>query len=364
MPAALPAAVPAPSTTSLPDGGETLTSPPPALPAGLAAPLAQAHFGVTCADVEVLTAERDQNLLLRGDDGRAWVMKIANPGEAHAITDFQTAALCHLEQAAPDRPVPRSRRAVDGATRAVVTLPDGRRSLVRMLAWLDGRPLADAPRSPRQRQNLAACLAGLGRAFAGFSHPGQDHYLQWDISRLDRVAHLLPAIDDERIRAAVAGVLADFEARVRPALPGLRRQVIYNDLNLHNVLVDPADPDRIAGIIDFGDIIAAPLVNDLAVAASYQFGADGNRGHAAEFVAAYHARLPLMDEEIRLLPLLIEARLSLTLLITGYRAARHPENARYILRNNLSARAALLELRSRTPGDNLDWITAALEDRR
>src|SRR5690606_2578505 len=164
MPAALPAAVPAPSTTSLPDGGETLTSPPPALPAGLAAPLAQAHFGVTCADVEVLTAERDQNLLLRGDDGRAWVMKIANPGEAHAITDFQTAALCHLEQAAPDLPVPRIRRAVDGATRAVVTLPDGRRSLVRMLAWLDGRPLADAPRSPRQRQNLAACLAGLGRA--------------------------------------------------------------------------------------------------------------------------------------------------------------------------------------------------------
>mgnify|MGYP007032593825 CR=1 FL=1 len=63
-----------------PDGGETLTSLPPAIPTALAARLAQSHFGVTCARVKLLSAERDQNLLLLGDDGRAWVMKIANPG--------------------------------------------------------------------------------------------------------------------------------------------------------------------------------------------------------------------------------------------------------------------------------------------
>lgn len=351
-------------TLAAPVETETLHAAPPALSPQMAAGLARSHFGLACAEVRPLTAERDQNLMLRCDDGSAWVMKVAHPGEARAITDFQTAALSHLERTAPGLPVPRVRPARDGAGEVVATLPDGRRSVVRVLAWLGGQPLVHAPRSPRQRENLAHCLAGLGRAFQGFSHPGQDHYLQWDISHLDRLAPLIPAIEDERARAATAAVLADFTATARPALPTLRRQVIYNDLNFHNVLVDPADPDRIAGIIDFGDIIAAPLINDLAVAASYQLAGEAGRAQAAEFIAAYHRALPLRDEEIRLLPLLIEARLAMTLLITGYRARLHPENAAYILRNNASARAALLVSRAATAQSNLDWIMTALEDSR
>ena len=351
-------------TLAMPAEAETLTSTPPALTAEGAARLARAHFGLACAEVRPLTAERDQNLLVACEDGSAWVMKVVNPSEARSITDFQTAALRHLERAAPGLPVPRVRPALDGAGEIVATLPDGRRSVVRMLTWLEGQPLVHAPRSPRQRENLARCLAGIGRAFQGFSHPGQDHYLQWDISHLDRLAPLMPAIEDERARAAVAAVLADFTATARPALPALRRQVIYNDLNFHNVLVDPVEPDRIAGIIAFGDILAAPLVNDLAVAASYQLGAEAERDHAAGFIAAYHRELPLRDEEIRLLPLLIEARLATTLLITGYRARLHPENAAYILRNNAPARAALLALRAARARDNLDWIVTALDQRR
>ena len=351
-------------TLAMPIEAETLSAAPPALTPQMAARLARSHFGLAPAEVLPLTAERDQNLLLRCEDGTAFVMKVANPGEARSITDFQTAALRHLESAAPGLPVPRIRRTLDGAGEAIAPLPDGRLSVVRVLNWLEGQPLVHAPHSPRQRENLARCLAGLGRAFADVSHPGQDHYLQWDISHLDRLAPLMPAIDDERARAAVAAVLDDFTAIALPALPALRRQVIYNDLNFHNVLVDPAEPDRVAGIIDFGDIIAAPLVNDVAVAASYQFGAEAARDHVAEFVAAYHRELPLRAEEIRLLPLLIEARLAMTLLITGYRARLHPENAAYILRNNASARAALLMLRAASARDNLDWIMTALEERR
>ncbi len=40
-----------------------------------------------------------------------------------------------------------------------------------------------------------------------------------------------------------------------PQLAGLRHQVIHNDLNLHNVLVDPKDGARVAGVIDFGDMV-------------------------------------------------------------------------------------------------------------
>lgn len=340
---------------------ETLNAPAPDVSPEFVCQIALDHFGICVRDVERLTAERDQNLRIHDRSGSQWVMKISNPMEPRAITDFQTSALCHLEQTAPDVPVPRVKRTLQGATGAVVTLPDERASLVRLLTWMDGRPLTTAPKSSRQRRNLASCLARLGKALADFTHPAQDVYLQWDISHIQRVAPLLSAIDDETISRMVTGVLADVETISRPVAAGLRRQVIYNDLNYYNVLVDSSDPDRIAGIIDFGDIVAAPLINDLAVAASYQFDSSGNRTHAGEFIKAYHDELPLNEDEIQLLSHLIETRLALTLLITSFRAKQHPENASYILRNNQPARVALAEMRSRNHQENLKWIRNTLE---
>jgi Ser/Thr protein kinase RdoA (MazF antagonist) len=49
-----------------------------------------------------------------------------------------------------------------------------------------------------------------------------------------------------------------------PHLAGLRGQVIHNDAGAHNVLVDPHCPGRVAGIIDFGDLLHASLAQDLA----------------------------------------------------------------------------------------------------
>lgn len=127
-----------------------------------------------------------------------------------------------------------------------------------------------------------------------------------------------------------------------PALPGLRAQAIHNDLNLYNVLVDPRDHDVIAGILDFGDMVRAPLVNDLAVAASYQLepGADP-LAPAIRFAAAYHAVSPLQEAELDVLFDLMMARLAMVVAIGGWRAARYPDNADYILRNNALSWARL-----------------------
>ena len=104
----------------------------------------------------------------------------------------------------------------------------------------------------------------------GFEHEAGALALPWDIQRADEVAPLLAHVADPARRALAERAMARFTEHARPALPGLRAQAIHNDLNLYNVLVDPRDHDVIAGILDFGDMVRAPLVNDLAVAASYQ----------------------------------------------------------------------------------------------
>lgn len=341
---------------------EILSASPPRIDPDEACDLALRHYGLRVETVKPLASERDQNLLLADGEGRRWVMKLANPDENRLLTDFQAAAMCHLEAEEPGLPVPRLRRSLAGSKVCELQLPDGRETSLRLLSWLEGVPLIDAPHSTAQRRALARVHARLCTAFAGFAHPGQDQYLQWDSSKLHRMRNLLPHVAGEEMRRLVATVLDDFSRVALPVLPGLRRQVIYNDLNFHNVLVDAREPDRIVGIIDFGDIVTAPLVNDLAVAASYQCGPNGNRVEAGEFIAAWMRELPLTGAEVALLPLLIEARLTLTLIITGYRASRYPENAPYILRNNAPARAALAEMRSLSAMQNAEWISSLAKE--
>ena len=89
-------------------------------------------------------------------------------------------------------------------------------------------------------------------------------------------------------------------------------------------------------------MVWTPIVNDLAVACSYQLALDGNPlTDAAEFVGAYHRVLPLEAAEIDLLYDLIGARMATTICIASWRAARYPENRDYILRNAPRAWAGL-----------------------
>jgi Ser/Thr protein kinase RdoA (MazF antagonist) len=136
-----------------------------------------------------------------------------------------------------------------------------------------------------------------------------------------------------------------FTDHVLPRLASVRAQVIHNDYHFYNVLVDSAECTRITGIIDFGDMLHAPLVGEVATAAAFQMtgNADPFEG-PAQFVGAYHATLPLNDLELDILPDLMATRHLITALITEWRAARYPANRTYIMRHNPAAWEALSQL--------------------
>ncbi len=95
-----------------------------------------------------------------------------------------------------------------------------------------------------------------------------------------------------------------------PILGTLASQAIHNDLNIHNVLVTPGNHERITGILDFGEMVSAPRIIDVAVAASYQLGTgDALLTNVLEFVSEYHEVSPLKAIEVEVLFDLIVARL-------------------------------------------------------
>jgi Ser/Thr protein kinase RdoA (MazF antagonist) len=319
-------------TTAL---GANLTTPPPVLAPEEALALVTLHWGLT-GTLSPLTSERDLNYRLTSAQGR-YVVKLANPAEPAAVTNLQTRALLHL--AYSTLPVPRVTRTITGATE--VTTPHG---ILRLLTYLEGAPLHLAPKSQAQRAAIGHAAAQLTLGLQGFTDPAARQDLQWDIRHAARLRPLLPHVAED-LRPLCTATLDQFEAEILPHLPNCRWQVVHNDLNPHNLLTNPDNPDDIAGILDFGDMVETPLVCDMAVAASYQVDPDAPLSSLQAFARAYHATLPLTPLEQRLFPMLTATRMLTTLAIASARAARYPENAPYILRNVPSASEGLRALR-------------------
>ncbi|MGH7010911.1 MAG: phosphotransferase, partial [Caulobacteraceae bacterium] len=172
-----------------------------------------------------------------------------------------------------------------------------------------------------------------------------------------RLRNLLSGVRSLEARADIERALDRFAEFVAPALPDLRAQVIHNDLNPYNVLVGEADFAMIVGLLDFGDMVRAPLVNEVAIAAAYHVspGADP-LAPILEIVGAYNTITPLTAWECDLIFDLIATRLAMTVLITEWRASRYPENSAYIMKNHPAAAAGLKRLGGVSPDQAQDRL--------
>jgi len=320
-----------------------MTTPAPDLTPGQAADLVRERYALP-GSATPLDSERDRNFRYEAKDGREFVLKISNAAESPAVLDFQARALDHIAHTAPELPVPRIEPGSDGELLQAADLPGGR-SLVRLVSYLPGVPVGDVPSTPQLRRHLGATLAALGRALQGYFHPAARHPLLWDVNQTAAVSPLAAHIEERRGRELAERVFARHAARGEEALAALRAQVIHNDFNPDNVLVNAGDPERVSGIIDFGDMVHAPLVNDLAVLAAYQIiGHDDALAVLAEIAAAFHAVRPLEPAEVDALFHLVQLRLATSVAICAWRAREHPDNVDYILGGHAACLRAIERL--------------------
>lgn len=299
----------------------------PAFSVAEAEGIAKRIFGVS-GSAHALVSERDQNFQLRSDDGRAYVLKIANPAEDPAVLDFQSQALLHIARVNPELPVPHLVATAEGAPSGAVDGADGRRFITRLLDYLPGGLLGEVRPSRALLRDVGASAARLGQALRGYFHPAARHELLWDLTQAPSLRERTHAIDDPEMRRKVEGVLDRLAEQVLPALEGMRAQVIHNDVSCMNTLVEG---DRVVGVIDFGDLIHAPLVCDLAVPISELIvEVDDPCGVAMEIAAGYCAVEPLSAEEIAVVFDLVTARTAMAIAISAWRVGEHPENQAYI----------------------------------
>ena len=290
-----------------------IAQPPPVLDPAAVAGAVRAQFGLH-GDLAPLVSERDQNFALQSDGGSRCVVKVTNALDPAVSTEFHTALLRHLQGVAAVR-VPRVLLALDGRPLGELAAGD-RLHRLRVVTWVQGEQLARREPDATLAQRFGAALACLDQALQGFSHAGDCPLLLWDLQRAAELRELTTCIEDRSARRAVTSAIDDFEQRALPDLPGLRSQVIHGDANPENVLLS----DEGIGFIDFSDAVRAPLICDVAIAASYLRSVSSDPLRLiAPFVASYNATLPLEAAEIGLLFDLIRARLAATVTLLHWR---------------------------------------------
>lgn len=282
--------------------------------------------------------EKDDTFKVDADDGRKFILKIANPDEDLSELDFELSYLRHLQTAAPSLPVPRV--FADRAGQWLTPYQDaaGQKRHVRLLSYLEGTLLDHTNSSAVEREQVGRVLGRLRHASATFSHPADGRVLAWDVQHLRRVEHLLGEVDDIERRFKLNECLQRFLA-IEPEIRTLRSQVLHNDFNPSNILVAHESPGFVVGIIDFGDAVRTAVAIDVATAlhnqlpkAAFRLNADIFRD-GRDLLRGYLQVAELDDKELRLIPLLVMGRIVLRALLTLWRARLFPENSAYILRH-------------------------------
>jgi len=307
----------------------TLIAHRPSLSTDEAADAAARWYGIA-ATATPLPSERDQNFRLDTPAGDRYVLKIANATEQRGILEAQHAALDRLARATTV--CPRVVAAKDGSPIVEVASRGGTRHLVRLLTFLPGVPLARVRRrSPGLWRDLGRRLGEIDRALAGFDHPALHREFHWDVAQAGPViaAHA-PTIAGASLRALVDQVSATALEAVAPHWGGLRRGVVHNDANDHNVLVaEDDDPfarfERVTGVIDLGDLVHSVIAAEPAVAIAYAIlGANDPLGVAADIVRGYHAVFALTEEELAVVFDLARLRLCMSVCIAADQLRQAP----------------------------------------
>jgi Ser/Thr protein kinase RdoA (MazF antagonist) len=300
---------------------------PPEIPVPELARFMAQQYGMS-GSMEPLRGERDQNLRVTADDGRRCVLKVSHRDEDPSSVDFQVGALEHIRRTAPDLCVPRHIPGHDDELTSILHDDKGRPHIVRLLTYVEGVALEEfGALSNGVIRQIGKLQGRLCTVLASFSHPAATAFMPWDsmnglvVSAELRNGYLPPALAE-----VCEPVLERLEHEALPRMHRMPAQVIHNDVHAGNVLCDANQPDRVTGLIDFGDMVQRPIVVDLSTSLANIAEHNSNVVEASrELLSGFESVMPLSEDQREVLYDALCARMILTVQLMNFYAA-HSNN--------------------------------------
>jgi Ser/Thr protein kinase RdoA (MazF antagonist) len=227
-------------------------------------------YGVAAADIATVSGEIATVCRVRSGQ-RLLALKVmpADDPASEALIRWQTEAMVTLSRSG--LPVPPT--IADGAGRILHPHhADGRLLLAHLTTWLTDPPLSDVRVDTPLLEDVGRTAAHVHLALDDLRLPPASTGHPWELTRTaETLRSVVHRIEDPLVVELAATALVVFEDRLAPRLLGLPRGVVHHDLHDSNLLVgvDRAGRRRVAGILDFGDMVHGPRLAELAVAAGY-----------------------------------------------------------------------------------------------
>jgi len=254
-------------------------------------------------DYRELNCERDISYRIRTKSGAAFVAKISNAAEPEGVVDFQIKALKHIAEQDSDLLVPEMIPTKNNKLFDWIRSDSGHRHMIRILTFVKGNAMDTTSEAfnPKTRYNIGVMVGRLTKSLRNFYHPyarSNDHL--WEMSRCLELRPYIRHLHDRSTRELCNKILDRAERFILPQVKRTRWQVVHHDAHPDNVLVDPQDPTRVVGVIDFGDMLFGPVLADLAAASSTYDEDTDPLDALCSTTAGFDSSFPLEENEIDL----------------------------------------------------------------
>ena len=301
-------------------------------------------YNIVLKDYKKLEGYLSENYQVVTNEDKAYVLKVyIDPQEREGIYQENKilSTLAKKLDYKISHPIQNQRH------KDVTSFPDG--TFCRILNYIPGVFLNKENMMDHIVGDLGKKVAAMDKCLYGQSNSAiEARKIKWDMQQIALTKNDLGNIENPSDRKIVAYYIDQYEFLMRNS--NFRMSIIHNDINENNVLVNPEE-NRIEGIIDFGDMVYAPIVQEVAVAIAYiMMLSDQPLISAQTFVEHYHSEFPLTREELSSIYIMVAARLCISV-VSSATAKKDQVDTAYIMQTEKGAWNLLYEWLKYNPID-------------
>ena len=223
------------------------------------------------ATLTALHGEYDLNFKAETASGERYLLKVMRPGCDPDFVSMQCLAIQHVHRHSDVSNVPEI--VLSSSQQDFVISPDdnGVDRILWVNRFIEGTVYAHFnPKCNQLIDNLGRSIAQLHHSLSGFEHKWLQRSFKWNLLESSWIGDHFSAVTDVHRQEILENILSNFNT-ILPALKALPSTPIHNDINDHNLLASRTltSDSVISGIVDFGDMCAAPRVCEIAIAGAY-----------------------------------------------------------------------------------------------
>ena len=267
-----------------------------------------------------LNSERDINFIISIHNKKKYVLKISNPLEKLDIIKYQDRLINHLRSNKElKKYIPKIFH------KKIVKYFDqkNRACFVRILSYIDGRMYGDLKPNNNIEKSLGKLLGKTSIQLKSFYDKVGYRKFIWDPSNIDWIYKEINIFTGNK-KLILLKCFSEYKNFVKDNLKKLKYSITHSDPNNYNLVVKN---NKVNGLLDYGDSIYAPTINDLAICLSYALMNNKNiYSTLKNIISQYNNLFPIDEDEINSIISLCKSRLMITVVMAKKQRIKYPSN--------------------------------------